>query len=928
MSESIIIDPKQLTITEKEILKISTYLQCDLIRKLVVTGNNDKLLSDLLKDITQKAHASLNADACSIFVNNKENMKSFSAAGTGHYETEIGNIWYPIKPPDEVPPLPNSHDEKLGLTGWIISTGRSFISSKMDDLNNHPHHIGQGIPKGKELSAFLGVPLRTPQGIINGAIKVERYKPSHEFDTNEQIFLENFAQIAGRCIAHVHDAAGGIREKNAAVIAWALDIIAEAVSSEEELDAFLNIIVRLIAAASNADACSIYLIDESKKTLTQRAGVGSQGLQKGIRSYRLPESDPVLKETISNLNINVKREDKIGITPWIAYTEKSHYAKNFNELRKHPHHTGKNDKINFLANEQCGCWYGVPVRIAGSTIGVLKIENISQIDKVDNREFSVDIRNRVDSLSQNIALAIERSQFRIKSGTNILQDASKTIFKILRGNTGVKELVSNVVQETAKLFNAKACALFLKEGRKLIQPEWAAVGWALKGEKVRKYNLVELCEIRDYPEEDEKVGLTVWIAVKNTKFSARSNLELTMHPHHRETFDKMNFIIKDERCESFMGVPLYVGEELIGVLKVETKMSRDQKEFTYFSEQDELAFEFIANSAAIAIQNSRLIEANVLADRILVQHDNTNVLRELYEFISGRVEWVNTLSNTKSIVSSKNPEKARIIENFAGLLEPDFRLFALEQIITLIGDEKTKSFFEFVFKACQATALKEIMAFDIEGLMTFNLDRNHFLYENAVLLSDISGKVRNNLRHYNTTVETRYLLNNVKEILSDKSFNERIERMNPFDVHIIKRIIKNIERVVDLFYTQFHKVTSPYRAGMPLEPNSKLFFGRGDIFKWIETKINTNMPNVLVLHGGSRTGKTSILKQLDAGQLGANLRDREESPIYPVFIDLHAFADCTTEIFLLTLAEKIWEKHKIYKKKISIILFPRQSIFI
>jgi len=38
---------------------------------------------------------------------------------------------------------------------------------------------------------------------------------------------------------------------------------------------------------------------------------------------------------------------------------------------------------------------------------------------------------------------------------------------------------------------------------------------------------------------------------------------------------------------------LYVGEELIGVLKVETKMSRDQKEFTYFSEQDELAFEFI-----------------------------------------------------------------------------------------------------------------------------------------------------------------------------------------------------------------------------------------------------------------------------------------------------------------------------------------------
>ena len=540
------------TITEKEILKISTELQCELIKTLVITAVNDDILKGMLSTITIKAHARLKADACSIFVNDENNNKAVFSAGSGHYvdTPKEEPLSYKILPPDNVPTNPTP-EEKLGITGWIISTGRSFISSKMDDLNKHPHHLGLGIPEEKELSAFLGVPLRTPRGIINGTIKAERYKSKEEFTVIEQILLENLAQIAGRCIAHVHDASGGIRQKNAAIIAWALDVIAEAVSSEEELDAFLNMIVKVISAASNAEACSIYLIDESKKTLTQRAGIGSQGLKKGIRSYKLPEYDPELKEKLSNLTIKVDEKDKIGITPWLAYTEISHYARNFKELKEHPYHTGKNDIINFLHCEQCGCWYGVPVRIGGNTIGVLKIENISPKDGTDDREFSIDVRNRVDTLSQNIALAIERSQFRIKSGTNILQDASKTIFKILRGNTGVKDLVKNVVQETAILFNARACALFLREGNQLIQPEWAAYGWALKGEKVRKYDLVKDDEIVGYPTNSQKVGLTVWIAVKNKKFSARSNLELTMHPQHKGTFDAQNFV-EVEKCESFM----------------------------------------------------------------------------------------------------------------------------------------------------------------------------------------------------------------------------------------------------------------------------------------------------------------------------------------------------------------------------------------
>ncbi len=74
-----------------------------------------------------------------------------------------------------------------------------------------------------------------------------------------------------------------------------------------------------------------------------------------------------------------------------------------------------------------------------------------------------------------------------------------------------------------------------------------------------------------------------------------------------------------------------MGGKLVGVLKVETKMKQvkaGEEEFTYFSEQDELVFEFIANSAAIAIENARLQESRRLAEQI--RREPQNLLRDLH----------------------------------------------------------------------------------------------------------------------------------------------------------------------------------------------------------------------------------------------------------------------------------------------------------
>jgi hypothetical protein len=84
--------------------------------------------------------------------------------------------------------------------------------------------------------------------------------------------------------------------------------------------------------------------------------------------------------------------------------------------------------------------------------------------------------------------------------------------------------------------------------------------------------------------------------------------------------------------------------------------------------------------------------------------------------------------------------------------------------------------------------------------------------------------------------------------------------------------------------------TNPYIAGNPIT-GSEMFFGRQDVFRFIrETLVGRYQDNAIVLYGGRRTGKTSVLYQM-----GRYLDDK----YVPVFIDLQA-------ISLDGLGEMLW----------------------
>lgn len=740
--------------TNNEASSVLSELQTDLVRRLHVDAD----LSSVLAELVDKTASILHASACAIFTIDGD--RAILRAGSGHLRQLADRHAIVVIPSNKVPEKPQRGHE-LGLTGWIISTGQPFLAQTAADLGNHPHYSSrldaiQPPDKSLQVDSFLGFPIRGSRGETIGLIRAERHCPeSHDSETprpnpflvDDELALETIARVASRFLTYLDMAQQ--RRGAEAVTSWARDVIAETAATEGELDSFLDVAAKVTAAAMRADSCGIFLKDESGKTLTERAGIGSQALRKVIRAYPWPDdaslgdcrsvatcspptcphrsvcpkehslgpsmftpdtirdlpsfarklnrpadplstylngmlsdatrrslaqyerdaSDSLVLQSLLAEDLNRIIEDgpiydshrfegiilspeterllakiheghavirlnrqlleeayplnisrRVGLTAWIAATGKTFHARNFQELSNHCHHRGNYDEWNFEKGTTCGAFLGIPLHVGGSIIGVIKVENTANVHLEDSRDFSPEAQQQFEILAQDIALAIQRLQRQIPARYRIIQEAQETLLEILRGGLELPELVEKVVVDTQNLFKAGACALFLKEGNKLVQR--AARGWAELGPKTREYELVAANQIKQAPaSRDEKVGLTVWIGSMQEKFTARSNTELRMHPHHRGTFDPYNFKAGDQ-CESFMGFPMVIEQdgrnELVGVLKVETKKKVVVyvDEVTYFSELDEIAFGLIARSAAIAIRNTRLQEAAAKATQI------------------------------------------------------------------------------------------------------------------------------------------------------------------------------------------------------------------------------------------------------------------------------------------------------------------------
>jgi len=92
------------------------------------------------------------------------------------------------------------------------------------------------------------------------------------------------------------------------------------------------------------------------------------------------------------------------------------------------------------------------------------------------------------------------------------------------------------------------------------------------------------------------------------------------------------------------------------------------------------------------------------------------------------------------------------------------------------------------------------------------------------------------------------------------------------------------------------EIVNPYIAGAPVI-EQRMFFGREDVFNWIERSLSGQYADhILVVHGQRRVGKTSVLKQLP---------NRLPKRYIPIFFDLQGRTHTTLDRFLWWLAREI-----------------------
>ncbi len=561
-------------------------------------------LQERVVDLCQEI---FDAEACSLFLLDEKHEKLVMAAARGYSAQFLGRS-APLVQRDQVVEYPIKPEEKLGITGWIASTGRPFMSNTPEDHRAHPHWTGkydiQQFGAEKRVHNFYGVPLKVAGDHTIGVLKVEgkredgKYRPFTEADANLFDILAAYIAVAISDAWRMEEIQR--QREQLQTITGALHKVIASLSEELPMQYLLDEIVATTAEVLSAEACVLFLLDPSDPgRLIETAGKGYVEQLIGKAEYRLVPLDEMIERP-------ERYEDRLGLTAWIAITGRPFLARDNDELRKHPHWRGQYDREHYPAGsgKKCESFLGVPLRVGDRVVGVLKVEN-KQLDK-QYVPFTDQDGQVFETLARSIAIAIGTVQEQRLKGEQAVTDAMYRVSQALAGRFELEPLLAEIVSAGMEIFNAEACTVYLidpADPTRLIQS--AGDGYAQQLIGKAEYTLVPKGQLVERPERDEdRVGLTAWIAITGRPFLARDNDELRKHPHWRGKYDSEHYPEgSGKKCYSFLGLPLRVGDEVLGVLKVENKTVGGR--YVPFDEREQRNFQLLANSAAIAIHNAR-----------------------------------------------------------------------------------------------------------------------------------------------------------------------------------------------------------------------------------------------------------------------------------------------------------------------------------
>ncbi|NKE72491.1 GAF and ANTAR domain-containing protein [Nitrospiraceae bacterium HYJII51-Mn-bac16s-1-B09] len=323
--------------------------------------------------------------------------------------------------------------------------------------------------------------------------------------------------------------------------------ITEQISSNLELEVVLKEIVEMVVEITQADACLLYLLDETQKELTLRAS----------------------KNPHPKLIGRIRLELGEGITGWVA-KEKKMVA-----IAKDASEDPRFALFHNLPEDRYHAFLSVPVISKGEIIGVINIQHKKPHYHSDG-EIAL-----LTTIGHQVGSAIENARLYEEMKRKAMQiDTLSRMSTMIASNRYLEEILNLIVTMTAGMMNSKICSIMLLDEPK---GELKIVATQSLSEEYRQKANVKIGESVSGRVVKERRPITV--------------LDVTGDPHFR--FPEL---AKKEGLFSLLSVPMMIKDRVIGVINSYTSKEH------HFTPEEINILQTVANQAAVAIENTTLVQ--------------------------------------------------------------------------------------------------------------------------------------------------------------------------------------------------------------------------------------------------------------------------------------------------------------------------------
>ncbi len=378
-----------------------------------------------------------------------------------------------------------------------------------------------------------------------------------------------------------------------------LRMVVDIASSELDLSLTLQLIVKIVTEMTKADSVFIYLFDENKDHLVLMASKTAHQKELGKVHLKIGE----------------------GITGWVARESK------MVAIKQYAYKDPRFKSFDVLPEDKYEAFLSLPIIFKGKAIGVINVQHKREQD------YSQGTVNLIEMIAKQVGGVIEHARLFEETKKKALQFDS--LIKVSRSITSehyLDEILNLIVVVTAEMLNSKICSIMLLDDKGV---EMSIKATQSLSEDYKKKPNIKV--------ENSLSGSVIKTKKPTVVFDVRKEAKYA-YP---------DLAIK-EGLTSMVIVPMILKDKAIGVINVYTK------EHHRFTNEEVNVLQMVANQAAVAVENTKLMEEAIKAKEALET-------RKLVERAKGIIMKMNNLSEDAAyrLIHKKSMDSCRSMKDIS-----------------------------------------------------------------------------------------------------------------------------------------------------------------------------------------------------------------------------------------------------------------------